>query len=153
MHFLSHKMGKSYDDFLSHHSTLSEEVKILSKNVRDQIEHLKIKLDEHKTTPIPAELELIKQNIRELKEEAGKTMTSHQDFTQLLDKIQKNTQEVKKLSKKVQTSELEIHLLKERMTQKDIELKRLKEINTHLFQVVDELSKVELEMLNATRKK
>ena len=41
-----------------------------------------------------------------------------------------------------------MYLLKERMIEKDIEVKQLRDVNQKLFDIVNELAKVEMELAN-----
>lgn len=144
---LSLKITENQHNFTLEHLKLQNEIKELSYNLKDKINQYK----NHSSTVEPQsqyEISRIKSELSDLKEQISKTMHSHNEFNSFLDLIKKNQIDMKIIKDKLQSNELEIYLLKERLEQKEIELKKVKEINSHLIGAIDELSQMEIEILN-----
>jgi len=149
MNYLSEKISENYDDFFKKHKIISLDVENLTLELKKSLEHLN-KNHINKEAPKISEKELldIKSEIKHLKKEIVKIQDGHHNLINNISDIKNNKTEIKKLKEKLNSSELEIFLLKERLIEKDVEIKQVKEISKHLFNVLEDLSKTELELLN-----
>lgn len=152
--FLGDKIGENYDDFMKHHNKLALKVEKLSDEMKSNMEVLKEKtlggghIDDK-------EIFDIRLAIKDLKAELSQIQKDHHKVVSTLDSVKKEktpVKEIKDIKEKLHTSELEIFLLKERMIEKDIEMKQIKDVNKHMFSIIDDLSKAELDILNLSNK-
>lgn len=153
MIFLSKQISDNYEDFMENHKKLAKEVSALSEKLQKNIEDVK---SIHLTSGnIVSESELfnLKEEIKSLKNEISETQTHHNQIAKIVEDVKKDKKDIKELKEKLHSSELEIFLLKERIAEKDGELKHVKEISKSLFDIVTELSKVELDIINMNHKK
>ena len=90
---------------------------------------------------------------KELKVEVGEVHKEHFNVAKVIDDLKKDKNDIKGLKEKLHSSELEIFLLKERLVEKDSQINQLKDVSKTIFDVLDELAKVEVEMLNLEHKK
>lgn len=151
MDILIDKISSNYDDFLTHHKKLSGEVEDLSSKVKLVLEKLNDPKSNHLNHFNSTELNELKLEIKLLKEEVMHSEKKHSNISLVLEDVKKNKKDLKDLKTKLKSSELEIYLLKENLVQKDVEIKQIKEISRHLFNVVEELSKTELSLVNRSR--
>ncbi|MCA9495339.1 MAG: hypothetical protein KC589_00195 [Nanoarchaeota archaeon] len=151
--FLGDKIGENYDDFMKNHNKLALKVAKLSEDMKSNMDELRAKtlggghIDDK-------ELFDIKLAIKDLKEELTQIQKEHHKVVSTIDSVKKEktpSKEIKNIKEKLHASELEIFLLKERMIEKDLEIKQIKEVNKHMFAIIDDLSKAELDMLNLKR--
>jgi len=142
--FLSDKIYDNYDEFMGHHLKLVKEVKLLSENIKSNslkiIETPKHKFSDKKLFNLEGEIKEIKKIIKDIQK-------GHLKITSNIDDIKSNKKNIKDLKEKYKNSELEIYLLKDRLLEKDVELKQIKDINRHMFNTLDELTKIEIELL------
>ena len=143
--FLSDKIYDNYDEFMKHHLKLVKEVKEITTQ-------LKIHSDKIKETPkhkiSDRNLYDAKSEIKEIKKIVSNIQDEHKIIEKSIDEIKENKKDIKDIKEKYQNSELEIYLLKERLLEKDVELSQIKEINKHMFNTLEELTRVETELLN-----
>jgi len=143
--FLSNKVYENYDEFMQHHLKLVKEVKEITEHLKNQskefIESNKKKLDDKGILNL-------KQDIKDVRKIIKSILAKYKALEKALSDIKENKKDIKELKKTTKNSQLEIYLLKERLIKKDDELKQIKEINRHMFNTLDELTKLELEMLN-----
>ena len=146
---LSKQMGDNYENFLREHETLTNKVLEVRSELLEKIEELK---NVHLVSDISnSEIETIKASIKELKAEVASTHKEHDRAIKLVDELRKDKKDIKDLKEKFQSSELELFLLKEKLVEKDMEIKQIKEVSKHLFEIVDELSKIELDLINKSK--
>ena len=154
MTFLSDKISENYEEFTKEHEKLANAVHKLSNDIENQLHVAKTHVVHKEEGVSPKELLDLKTEVKELKKELIAMQRDHEHFTRTLDDVKRNSSEsadVKELREKLKSSELELFLLKERMIEKDVEVKQLKDVSQRLFDIVDELSKTELELLNKTK--
>jgi peptidoglycan hydrolase CwlO-like protein len=151
MYSLADKINENYDEFMKKHEGISREVVALSNMIRDHTESLKKKEREEGISH--KEIEQLKSEIRELKEHVNGSLKGNYDLRELVDKVRSNEKDVKALKSQLHSSELEIYLLKERMLEKNIELKQMKEISSHMLKIIEDLSSLEIELINKGRVK
>lgn len=154
MIFLSGQISENYDEYMRNHKNLADEVNGISERLHKVIHevrntHLRESIDDG----TKEDISMLKQEIKFLKKEVDETHKEHNNIVKFLDDVKKNKNDIKELKEKLHSSELEIFLLKERIAEKDSEIKHVKDISKHLFDIVTELSKVELDMLNLDGKK
>ena len=151
MLFLSKHVSENYEHFLKEHSIIEGKITKLSDELKEHINYIK---KEHIQTPNPdaSEINYLREQIKELKEEVSNTHKEHFNLSKVLEDISKNKKNIKEMKEKLHSSELEIFLLKEKLSEKDLEIKQIKDVSKTIFNIVDELSKVELEMLNVKSK-
>ncbi len=145
------KINENYDNFLREHRTLTNRVEVISIDVKNIIEHLREKHDKSNIVIESKEILDIKDEIVKLKSSINDTINKNHEIHKDIEYSSKNREDIKSLNHRVHNSELEMHLLKGRMIEKDMEIKQMKEINSHMLTLLDELSKVEIEVLNKTR--
>lgn len=153
MLFLSKQLGENYDHFMKEHDKISSRIDKLSQEVKENIQTIK---NNHINAAAPnndKEIEYLKHQIKELKDEVSNVHTEHFNLSKVLEEVKKSKKDVKDLKEKLHSSELEIFLLKERLVEKDSEIKQLKDLSKTIFELVDDLSKIELEMINTKHKK
>lgn len=152
MTFLSEKIVDNYDDFMRRHQQLGLEVEYLSNSVKKHLDELRNRaFDNHSEK----KFQDIKLELKELKKEVEKISSKHSTLKETLDNLKKtpkdNLENLKEVKQRLHSNELELYLLKERMVEKDLEIKQLKEISSKLFEILDELTKAEHEMLKLRR--
>lgn len=152
MNFIASKVSENYDDFMSKHTKIAEDVANLSNQLRVGLETIKEKSQNSLNSLSAHEILDLKAEIKDLKIEIGHIEKSHGVVVSTIEDIKSNKSEIKQLKDKLHSSELELYLLKERLVEKDVEIKQIKEISKHLFNIVDELSKAELDLLNLQTK-
>ncbi len=148
---LTEKISVNYDDFMHHHKKLSEEVIEISSKLKFVLEKLNEEKTHTRVKSNPKELSSIKQELKLLKDEVMKSHKKHTDITSILEEVRKNKKDIKGLKDKLKSSELELYLLKEKLSEKDTEIKQIKEISKHLFNVVEDLSRTEIALMNNTK--
>lgn len=159
MLFLSDKITENYNQFLSQHTELSKQIKHMSSELQDQITHIKDNLKNSPQLISTNEFEKMKVEIRELKLLVNDSHGEHLKISSLVESIKQNKSsikenklelksEIKKLKEQTHSSELELYLLKEKLSQKDEEIKELKDISRKMFDIIDDLSRVELDLIN-----
>lgn len=147
---INSRMHENYEHFLKEHYELSKKVDVLSNQLTKTI-------TEFKTNHIGVEglpqsvIAEVKTEIKEIKKYISESAQVHGDMNLVLEKIKKNELSISQLKEKLSSNELEIYLLKERLIEKDAEIKHMKEINSHMLKVLDELSALEIEILNKTK--
>lgn len=148
MNFIISKISQNYDEFMSKHTKIAQEVADLSSQVKINLEKIKEKSQESFHNFSNFDILDLKSQIKELKLEISQIEKSHNTIISAIDDIRSNKSEIKNIKEKLHSSELEIYLLKERLLEKDVEIKQIRDISKHLFNIVDELSKTELDLLN-----
>ena len=146
MYSLAEKINDNYDEFMRKHEGLSKEVVALSNVIRDHSDNLKKKFREEDISH--KELEQLKSEIKELKEHVNSSIKGSYNLRELVDKVRSNEKDVSSLKSQLHSSELEIYLLKERILEKNIELNQMKEISSHMLKVIEELSAIEIDLIN-----
>jgi methyl-accepting chemotaxis protein len=146
MHVMKDKINQNYDNFLKEHTQIANKVEDMSQNINENITNFK-KI--HKSEVSRRDILNIKDEIKDLKEEINNTINKHHEINNSLSSIKaQNKDNEKQVNNRVQSSELEIYLLKEKMIEKDLEIKQMKEVNIHMLKIIDELTKLEVEVLN-----
>ena len=154
MNFLSEKISENYDEFTRRHKVIAKDVENLTLELKNSLSNLKINhLSNPESNLDKIELNNLKLEIKELKSEIMEIQKSHNKTISSLDDIKTNKKDIKSLKDKLHSGELEIFLLKEKLVEKEVEIKQIKEISKHLFNIVDDLSKSELDLLNYSHKK
>jgi len=157
MDFLSEKISENYDEFTRRHKVLGKDIENLTLELKTSITKLRetfLDSSNNNTNNLDlTQINSLKLDIKELKSEIISIQKSHHKTITSIDDVKKNKKDIKSLKEKLHSSELEIFLLKERLTEKDLEVKQIKEISKHLFNVVEDLSKSELELINYSHKK
>jgi len=148
MLFLSEKITENYTEFIKHHKDLSKEIHHISTNLQDQINHIKTNLKQTPEKISSHELSKIKSEISELKKIVSTTHGEHLKLTTIIEDVKKDKKDIKQLKEKLHSSELELFLLKEKIQQKDLEITELKDISRKMFDLIDDLSRVELDLVN-----
>lgn len=153
MVFLSKQISENYDDFLSKHDSLANKVEKLSHEVKTHLTTIKeIHLSSSSNTS-SSDISYLKNQVKELKEEVSNVHKEHFNLSKIVDDIKKDKHDIKDLKEKLHSSELEIFLLKERLVEKDVEIKQLKDVSKTIFDILDDISKVEIDMLNLEHNK
>lgn len=152
MNFIASKISENYDDFMSKHTKIAEDVAHLSNQVRINLEKLKERGEEGLSSLTSHDLLDLKGEIKELKLEIAHIEKSHGTVISAIEDIKSNKSEIKSVKEKLHSSELELYLLKERLLEKDVEIKQIKDISKHLFNIVDDLSRAEIDLLNLKTK-
>ncbi|NQZ84201.1 MAG: hypothetical protein HRU03_00645 [Nanoarchaeales archaeon] len=159
MLFLSDKISHNYNEFLSNHKEISKQIHNVSNHLQEQIHHIKHHV-KNKPDEISAfEFEKMKAEIKELKQIVSDSHGEHLKISSLIESIKHNKTsikenksemkaEIKKLKEQTHSSELELYLLKEKLSQKDDEIKDLKDISRKMFDIIDDLSRIELDLVN-----
>ncbi len=143
---ISSQVHEAYNDMMQKHDSLVSEVHFLSSQIKG---HSKT-LHNDKDTFSKNQVDTLKSTIRDLKKEVSDLHKDHSQFSIELEDVKKRKVEARELSgiqEKMHTTELEVFLLKERMLEKDVELKKMKEMNQKLFEIVEDLSSVEMNVL------
>ena len=175
MLFLSDKISHNYSEFVSHHKDLSNQINHMSNELQNQITHIKEHIknaqhNPHQNQITNHELEKIKSEIKQLKQIVNDSHGEHLKISSLVETLKqaksnnhninnndnkKDTNsivnmksDIKKLKEQTKSSELELYLLKEKLSQKDDEIKDLKDISRKMFDIIDDLSRVELDLVN-----
>jgi len=143
MGHLSGLITNNTDSFFEKHKSLSNEVFMLVNSLKNQIEEIKTK--NISTHP---EIKEVKNDVKHLKDHMMDVAKNNADVYAILDRIKSNDVSINELKKRLDTDELEIHLLKERLLEKDFEVKKMKEVNSHMLNVIDELTDIEERILN-----
>lgn len=148
MVYISSKISDQYDEFLKSHRELSNRIESLSVELKSHLSQLK---HEHHSYDDSA-LHTLKLELGDLKKEMKDLEKSHTTLSYKIEDFKnstgrKDTKEIHDMKEKIHSSELDIYLLKERMMEKDLEVKQLKDVNTHLFEIVDELARLEQEIV------
>jgi len=147
---ITQKIYDNSNHFLKEHESMQEEIKKLSKQIQEGLDHFKKNHLQNIDSVPPKDILDIKTEISELKLEISKTYHISQDFNDMLESVKRNKSEIKDLKNKMHSNELEICLLKEKLLEKDLQLTKLKDVNAHMLNIMDELSRAELEILNKT---
>lgn len=152
MHFITDKISENYGEFISKHNDLGIKIESLSKDMKTTLSYARDKMNQEVSLLTDHEVISLKQDIKELKKEVTEIHSHHTKITSSIEDIKSNKKEIKSLKEKLHSSELEIYLMKERLIEKDVEVKQIKDISKHLFNIVDELSKAELDIINLHEK-
>jgi methyl-accepting chemotaxis protein len=175
MLFLSDKISENYTEFISHHKDLSKQVNHMANQLQHQISNIKESIEHANLNPQDTqisnhEIEKMKSEIRQLKQIVNDSHGEHLKISSLVENlkqakskhttnttsfnikesapINKMKTDIKKLKEQTKSSELELYLLKEKLSQKDDEIKDLKDISRKMFDIIDDLSRVELDLVN-----
>jgi chromosome segregation ATPase len=172
MLFLSDKISHNYSEFVSHHKDLSKQINHMANELQNQITHIKQSIEHANLNPqqnhiSQHEIEKIKSEIKQLKQIVSDSHGEHLKISSLVENLKqaktstKNNsnnlnnnsitdmkKDIKKLKEQTKSSELELYLLKEKLSQKDDEIKDLKNISRKMFDIIDDLSRVELDLVN-----
>lgn len=159
MNFLSKNLMSHYEEHKKNHQSISQELSSLSDEVKNYInEHknmsLNISSDDKKDFASKKSLLDLKDAIKDLKKELSHTQKEHLQLIDLVEKVDRSkvdNNDFKDLQDKFRSSELELHLLKEKLSKKDIEVETLKDVNNKMFSIIDELTKTEMDLLEATK--
>ena len=152
MNFLSEKISSNYDDFMHEHRTMSKKIEELSKKVKSEIEELREAGHHINGTASEKQMLDLKAEIKELKAETIKAQSDHHNVEILLSDMKKHGKSIRDVKDKLKSSELELFLIKEKLSEKDDEINQLKEVNKHLYAIVEELSGLEIELVNSQAK-
>lgn len=148
---LEEKIASNYDDFMENHKKLSTEVADVSSKLKFVLEKIKEEKTHKTIKSNPKDLSSLKLEIKLLKEEVMKSQKKHTSVSSILEEVKKDKKDIKSLKTRLNSSELELHLLKENLAEKDHEIKQIKEVSKHLFEIVEELSRTELSLINNSR--
>ena len=146
MYALTNKINENYEDFIKKHDGVAKEVQVLSNVIRDNLELFR--KQDREGTVSEKEVMQLRSEVSELKELISHSQQANFKIATILEDVKENKLGVSKLKEQLHSSELEVYLLKERMLEKNIELKQMKEISSHMLKVIEELSSLEIELLN-----
>lgn len=141
--FLSKKITENYEEFIKSHNLLKNEISFLVSKVENIITQKIEKPNMEKKEYFELNLE-----IKDLKKEIEKFQIKHNLLQEKLEEVEKNSKSnfnIGKIEKRVDASQLEIYLLEEKLKKKDVEIKQIQDINRHIFNLLEDLSKVEME--------
>ena len=147
---ISAQVKEAYNDVMQKHDSLASEVHFLSSQIRGHNQTIKNEKEDYSKN----QMQILKTSLKDLKKEISDLHHNHCRFSVELEDVKKkkvDSNELSGLQDKMHTTELEVFLLKERMLEKDVELKKLKELNKKLFDLVEELSRVEMRVLEGSR--
>ena len=149
---ISSQVHEAYGDMMSKHELLKSEVSFLSSQVKGfQHSLLNQRNSQHSDESVhKPQIEFLKSTIKDLKSEVSEAQKIHNQLTTDINHMKKNkieSRELQGIHEKLHTTELEVFLLKERMLEKDIEIKQLKEMSKKLFEIVEDLSNVEMHII------
>jgi len=147
---ITDKIYGNYNHFLKEHENMQHEIKKLSKQIQEGLDHFKNNHLKNIDSVPQKEILDIRKEIADLKLEISKTYHISQEFNDTLELVKRNQGEIKDLKNKIHSNDLEICLLKEKLLEKDLQLTKLKDVNAHMLNIMDELSRTELEILNRT---
>ena len=148
--------------------SLQDQINHIKKNIINNTEFQTIKKNtinfknqdlDTKQFASKADILRIQSEIKELKQIVKDSHGEHIKISSLLEKIKENSSlikdnkkenrdEIKKLKEQTKSTELELYLLKEKLSQKDEEIKDLKDISRKMFDIIDDLSRIELDLVN-----
>lgn len=149
MNFLSNRITENYDEFTRRHKVLAQDIENITLELKSNLDKIKQATSNTQQNKISdKDLLDLKSEIRTLKLQVHSIQNTHNNIADSISDIRENKKQIKSLKEKLSSGELEIYLLKERLVEKDAELKQIKEVSRNLFNIVDDLSKTELDMLN-----
>ncbi len=165
--FIAHHNNLSKD---IHHVTtsLQDQIDHIKKNITNNHELQTIKKNtinfknqdlDTRQFATKSDVIRIQSEIKELKQIVTDSHGEHIKISSLAEKIKENKsmikdnkkehrEDIKKLKEQTKSSELELYLLKEKLSQKDDEIKDLKDISRKMFDIIDDLSRIELDLVN-----
>ena len=149
---LSSQIHEAYDDMMKKHELLKGEVNFLSSQIKGHTQTL----ENNKELFSKQQMQHLKDIIKDLKSEVSQVHKEHSHLSIEVNNMKKKKVESRELDgihEKIHTTETELFLLKERMLEKDFQIKELKEMNKKLFELVDDLTKAELHVLNTSNSK
>jgi septal ring factor EnvC (AmiA/AmiB activator) len=150
LNFMKGKIGENLDEFMLHHQKLAHQVEALSNEVQQHLTTAKETII-HELPASDKQFQDLKQEIKDLKKHILGLEKEHNEVAHEVNsraKVKNYDSELKSMKEKTHSVELEMYLLKERMIEKDIEVKQLRDVNQRLFEIVNELAKVEMELAN-----
>ena len=152
---ISSQVHEAYDDMMKKHELLRSEVSFLSSQVKGfQHTILNQKSSQSTDSIHKPQIEFLKSTIKDLKSEVSEAQKIHNQLTTDINHMKKHkieSRELQGIHEKLHTTELEVFLLKERMLEKDIEIKQLREMSKKLFEIVEDLSSVEMHIVENTQ--
>lgn len=149
---VSSQVHETYHEMMSKHDALASEVNFLSSQLKAHIESF----NKYRETISKSQIDHMKSLVKDLKSEVSEAHKLHNQLSIDITNIKKQKVEARELTgmqEKLHTTETEIFMLKERMLEKDIEMKQLKDMNKKLFEVVEDLSNVEMHLHNQSPSK
>ncbi len=144
---ISSQIHDTYHEMMGKHNSLASEVNFLSSQLKAHIESF----NKFKDSISKSQIDHMKSLIKDLKSEVSEAHKLHNQLSIDITNVKKQKVESRELTgmqEKLHTTETEIFLLKERMLERDIEMKQLKDMNKKLFEVVEDLSNVEMHLHN-----
>lgn len=148
MSVLKDKITENYDDFREKHNGLVREVDELSSFVKENVLAFKNSSKSSVGQGGLKDFLDLSSEVKSLKAEISAILRHNKEIFSFVEDLRDERSEVGFLKKRVKSSELEIALLKEKMFEKDLEIKKMKDVNARIVQVLDELSSVEIDILN-----
>ncbi len=148
MNYLSEKISENYDEFTRRHKVIARDIENITLELKEGLEFIKKNHLHSNSTISDKEILDLRNEISELKKEIIHINKEHGTISSALEEIKSNKKEIKELKEKLHSGELELFLLKERLVEKDQEIKQIKDISKHLFGLIEELSKTELDIIN-----
>lgn len=146
---LSSQIHEAYDDMMKKHELLKGEINFLSSQIKGHTQTL----ENNKELFSKQQMQHLKDIIKDLKSEVSQVHKQHSHLSIEVNNMKKKKVESRELDgihEKIHTTETELFLLKERMLEKDFQIKELKEMNKKLFELVDDLAKAEMHILDNT---
>ncbi|MCH8519373.1 MAG: hypothetical protein LAT82_01320 [Nanoarchaeota archaeon] len=148
---ISSQVHEAYEDMMKKHELLRSEVSFLSSQVKGfQHTILNQKNSNSDSSIHKPQIDFLKSTIKDLKSEVSEAQRIHNQLTTDINHLKKHkieSRELQGMHEKIHTTELEVFLLKERMLEKDIEIKQLREMSKKLFEIVEDLSSVEMHIV------
>lgn len=144
--FISKKISENYENFMREHYKLTQEVKTLANEIKVHSDFIKENHLSEDSNVSEKELEDLKYIVKDLKKEIKSTQKENSKIHKVVEELKKGSSNYKELKEKLQSNELEIYLLKEKLNERDQEMAQMKEVNIHLFNLVSELSKLEIDL-------
>jgi chromosome segregation ATPase len=146
---ITKQIGENYETFLHEHSKLHSQVEKLAEEVRSHLNNIN---SNHKSGNISKkQLDKLKSEIKDLKSEIKDTHIENEKINEIIDIVRQNKNDVTDLKNRLQTSELEIYLLKEKLIEKDLQVDSLKQVSKHLFDLLDDIAKTEINLTKAKK--
>ena len=154
---ITEQIYENYNHFVKQHEGMQDEIKKLSKEIKEGLLHFNDNHLKNIDSVSHKEILDISKELSDLKKEISQTYHKSREFNDMLELVKKNKKSLddneknmRDLKDKVRTNELEIYLLKEKLAEKDLQLHKLKDVNKHMLDIIDDISRAEIEILNKT---
>lgn len=151
--FLAKKITDNYETFMREHYKLASKVDALSGEIKSHMQYVKDNHTKEDSKPSSKELQDLKYIVKELRSDVKETQMQHGKVMERIEELKKEKKSDNSLEKKFENTELELHLMKKKLEEKDEEMKQVKEVTSHLYNLVDELAQLELDLMKKVESK